>query len=146
MKFERFGPPFPYLAVALVLACVCSWQAQAQTHSHQMTSRSQKLTTAEGALLQVVRDSTARFKDVSVAEAEGYHLAFGCVTGPDEGAMGLHFVNMALVGNPPMAANGEPDPTRPQIVIYEPLADGSLHLIGADYLIVCWRASGSAVF
>jgi hypothetical protein len=48
-------------------------------------------------LLQAVRASTERFKDVSVAESEGYHLLFGCVTGPDSGAMGLHYVNMQLV-------------------------------------------------
>jgi hypothetical protein len=76
---------------------------------------------AQGALLQTVRDSTARFKDVSVAESEGYSLLFGCVTGPDAGAMGLHHVNMALVGS------GVVDATKPQIVIYEPQPDGHLH-------------------
>jgi hypothetical protein len=82
------------------------------------------------ALLKIVRDSTERFKDVSVAEAEGYALQFGCVSGPDSGAMGLHYVNGALVGR------GEIDPTHPQIVIYEPTADGGLKLIGADFLVL----------
>jgi len=45
------------------------------------------------ALLKVVRDATERFQDVSVAEAAGYQLQFGCVSGPDFGAMGMHFVN-----------------------------------------------------
>jgi hypothetical protein len=43
--------------------------------------------------------------------------------------MGIHFVNMDLV------MDGELDPTRPEIVIYEPTASGRLRLIGADYLI-----------
>jgi len=30
-----------------------------------------------------------------VAEAEGYSLLFGCVSGPDAGAMGLHYVNLS---------------------------------------------------
>jgi len=30
-----------------------------------------------------------RFKDVAVAEAEGYTLQFGCASGPDAGAMGM---------------------------------------------------------
>ena len=47
---------------------------------------------------------------------EGYALKFGCVSGDDFGAMGLHYVNDALVGN------GVVDATRPQIVIYEPTA------------------------
>jgi hypothetical protein len=90
-----------------------------------------------GALLSVVRQATARFKDVSVAEAEGYSLQFGCVSGPDSGAMGLHFVNGAIV------ASGVLDATRPQIVIYEPQPDGRLKLIGADYLLIAsaWDAS-----
>ena len=48
----------------------------------------------------------------------GYTLMFGCVSGPDFGAMGLHFVNMNLVGDPSL------DPRRPEIVIYEPTPGG----------------------
>ncbi|MGH9694303.1 MAG: hypothetical protein ACRD5Z_09190, partial [Bryobacteraceae bacterium] len=70
-----------------------------------------------------------RFKDVSVAEAEGYALQFGCVSGPDSGAMGLHYVNGDLVNR------GELDARYPQIVIYEPTPNGGLRLIGADFLL-----------
>ena len=45
---------------------------------------------------------------------------FGCVSGPDSGAMGLHYVNLALVGD------GELDPAKPEIVIYEPSKNGRL--------------------
>jgi hypothetical protein len=82
------------------------------------------------ALLKIVRDSTERFKDVAVAEAEGYVLQFGCVSGSDSGAMGLHYVNGNIV------ASGILDATRPQIVIYEPMPNGKLKLIGADYLVI----------
>ena len=47
-------------------------------------------------LISAVRQATERFKDVKVAEAEGYSLMFGCVSGPDYGAMGLHYVNLPL--------------------------------------------------
>src|SRR5215468_7417498 len=83
-----------------------------------------------GALIKKVREATERFKDVSVAEAEGYKLSFGCVTGPDSGAMGLHYVNFPLV------ASGVLDPTRPQIVIYEPGPNGKPKLTGADFLVM----------
>jgi len=88
------------------------------------------------ALVAVVRAATERFKDVAVAEAEGYTLQFGCVSGPDFGAMGMHFVNGPLVGD------GELDPTRPEIVIYEPQPNGKLRLIGADFLVLAdaWNA------
>ncbi len=44
-----------------------------------------------GPLLTAVRQATTRFQDLSVAQSEGYQLQFGCVTGPDSGAMGMHF-------------------------------------------------------
>lgn len=86
--------------------------------------------------ISLVRDSTERFRDVAAAEAEGYRLLFGCVSGPDWGAMGMHFVNMSLVGD------GVLDPAKPEIVIYEPLPNGKLRLIGADYLVLAadWHA------
>jgi hypothetical protein len=93
-----------------------------------------------GALVKVVREATERFRDVKVAEAEGYALAFGCVSGGDYGAMGLHYVNFPLV------LDGVLDPTRPEIVIYEPLPNGRLRLIGADYLVLAsdWHAKNPA--
>jgi hypothetical protein len=124
-----------YLAIgALVLTSVWSAHAMAQDdHSH--IAAAQPAADA-GALVRVVREATERFKDVRVAEAEGYLLQFGCVTGPDTGAMGLHYVNGPLVGA------GELDATRPQIVIYEPLPNGRLRLIGADFLVLAdaWNA------
>src|SRR5256886_4705245 len=84
--------------MALVLMGVCPGGAFAQNgHSHPAVAQPQQLTSAHSALLQMVRDNTERFKDVSVAEREGYSLLFGCVSGPDSGAMGLHYVNLSLV-------------------------------------------------
>jgi hypothetical protein len=82
-----------------------------------------------GELVRIVREATARFQNVEVAKSEGYGLLFGCVSGGEYGAMGLHFVNLALVADPTL------DPTRPEIVIYEPLPNGQVRLIGADFLV-----------
>lgn len=92
-----------------------------------------------GELVRVVRQSTRRFRDVNLAMAEGYQLHFGCVSGPDDGAMGLHYVNMDLVGD------GTLDARRPEIVIYEPLPNGGRRLIGADYLVLAeaWHANNA---
>lgn len=93
-----------------------------------------------GELIRTVRQATSRFRDVTLAEAEGYQLAFGCVSGPDFGAMGLHYVNFSLVGD------GELDPARPEIVIYEPLPNGGRKLTGADFLVLVddWHAKNAA--
>ena len=124
------------LVGALVSLSVGAPQARAQEASHHAGAAGEHPTSA---LVNVVRQSTERFRDVRVAEGEGYALLFGCVSGPDFGAMGMHFVNLPLV------TDGEIDATRPEIVIYEPLKDGRLRLIGADYLVFAdaWNAKHS---
>lgn len=141
MKVGRFATQCHFSLIALVLMSIGSSRALAQgSHSHMLTQQGHEQTPDQkskaSALMKIVRDSTERFKDVSVAEKEGYALQFGCVSGPDDGAMGLHWINGDLVGS------GEIDPTRPQIVIYEPTADGGLRLIGADFLVLAkqWNA------
>jgi hypothetical protein len=54
---------------------------------------------APAKLVQEVRDATRQFLDVNNAGPAGYEPAFGCVTGPDHGAMGIHYVNGVLVGD-----------------------------------------------
>ena len=92
-----------------------------------------------GELVRVVRETTRQYRDVNQATAAGYHLMFGCVSGPDDGAMGLHYVNLELV------TDGVLDPRKPEIVIYEPLPNGGRKLIGADFLIFAeaWHASNT---
>ena len=117
---------------ALALASVSPLLIVAQdghSHTEQAQQETAELRANQIALIKIVRDSTDRFHEVAQAEREGYALAFGCVSGPDQGAMGLHFINMSLVGS------GVIDPTRPQIILYEPTADGRLKLTGADFLV-----------
>lgn len=108
----------------------------AQAGDHAGPGRHQKPT---GELVEVVREATRRFRDVRIAEAEGYQLHFGCVSSPDRGAMGLHYVNMGLVGDGVLQAD------QPEIIIYEPLPNGRLRLIGADYLVLTetWHANNA---
>jgi hypothetical protein len=51
------------------------------------TARHQNEPAAEekqaGKLLGIVREATERFRDVAVAEKQGYVLQFGCVSGSD---------------------------------------------------------------
>jgi len=126
----------PLIAVVISLS-VAGPQARAQDGQapHHDTAIREP-----GALVDAVRQSTARFQDVRVAESEGYTLMFGCVTGPDWGAMGLHFVNPSLIGDDVV------DAARPEIVIYEPLPNGRKRLIGADFLVLkdVWDATHAA--
>ena len=139
MKVSQFATQLQYSLIALVLMSVCPLRALAQGgHSHTMTP--QQLTVdqenQQATLVKVVREATARFQSVKEAENEGYRLEFGCVSGDDFGAMGLHYVNDTLVGN------GIVDATRPQIILYEALPNGGRKLTGADYLVIAdaWDA------
>jgi hypothetical protein len=119
------------LCLIATLAVIGFAQAGARAQDHSMMSHgsSQQDNDKMNALVRIVRESTARFRDVRVAQGEGYGLMFGCVSGSDTGAMGMHFVNGSLIGDDVL------DPTHPEIVIYEPTSDGRLRLIGADFLV-----------
>ncbi|MGH7594390.1 MAG: hypothetical protein ACRELE_11150, partial [Gemmatimonadales bacterium] len=100
------------------------------------------------ALAAEIRAATARYRDINAAHAAGYVVpATTCVSGPDHGAMGIHWANPAYLMNPPFttATGNELDPTRPAILIYEPQADGSQVLVGMEYVVPleAWTARGN---
>jgi len=86
-------------------------------------------------LVREVRQGTADFKDVTMAMAAGYGSAGSCVSGPDGGAMGIHYPNGELIGD------GALDASRPEVLIYEQ-RDGRLRLVGAEFLVLydLWHA------
>ena len=123
------------LVTGLALMGTWSPAALAQDgHSHMEPQQQQQELSAEqlsqrSELIRQVRQYTARFQDFKQAQKENYFLSFGCVSGSDQGAMGLHFINMDIVGK------GVIDVRFPQIVLYEPTPDGDLKLTGADFLV-----------
>ncbi|MBL8593734.1 MAG: hypothetical protein JNK01_13700 [Devosia sp.] len=78
-------------------------------------------------LANKVREVNARFADVGVATAEGY-APIPCVSGIEGGAMGIHYVNGALI------EDGLVDISKPEAVMYEPQADGSMQLVAVEYI------------
>jgi hypothetical protein len=138
MKLRRLATHAGYLAIG-VLTVISLGASPAGAADDQAHAQHAAQNQAAG-LLKIVRESTERFRDVAAAEAEGYGLLFGCVSGPDWGAMGLHYVNLPLV------FDGELEATRPEIVIYEQLPNGRLKMTGADFLVLAdaWHANHSA--
>ncbi len=78
-------------------------------------------------LVDAVRAATEKYKDPAAAVADGY-VAMACVSGPASGAMGNHYVK------PPLLEDGVIDVTRPEALMYEPQPDGSLELLGVEYI------------
>jgi hypothetical protein len=83
---------------------------------------------APAKLIQLVREATRRFVDVNAATAAGYGPFLGCVSGPDHGAMGVHYVNLALYGD------GQIHTARPEALIYEP-SNGPMRLVGVEFIV-----------
>lgn len=72
--------------------------------------------------LAEVRQATARYHDIDRALAEGYARGSDCVP-----KMGFHYVR-SVAGNA-----SELEPTVPNILVYAPRDDGSLHLVAVEY-------------
>lgn len=90
------------------------------------------------ALVRVVRDVTRPYLDINAATSAGYGPFLGCVSGPEIGAMGHHFVNPALVGD------GLVDASRPEALIYE-MRGGKARLVGVEYIVdaATWNAANA---
>ena len=79
-------------------------------------------------LVQLVRLATRQYKDVNRAITAGYGQFLGCVSGPDHGAMGTHYVNLGLY------SDGEINVWHPEALMYE-RSGGSLYLVGAEFIV-----------
>ena len=89
-------------------------------------------------LVRDVRRATRQFLDVNNAGPAGYGPAFGCVSGPDHGAMGIHYVNGTLVGD------GHIKLESPEALIYEPVGNAR-RLVGVEYIVdaATWLAANN---
>lgn len=81
-------------------------------------------------LVNKVRKATAQFKDINAALAAGFAQATPCVSGPDFGAMGVHFVLGSRI------SAGTLNGSEPEALIYEPLPNGSFRLVGVEFIIL----------
>ena len=81
-------------------------------------------------LVDKVRAATERYQDINVALHENPPFVFGtpCVTGPNEGAMGVHLVR------PDRIFDGVLNADEPEALIYEPGAGGTYRFVGVEFI------------
>ncbi|HXF97299.1 MAG TPA: hypothetical protein VNJ46_01660 [Gaiellaceae bacterium] len=84
---------------------------------------------------QQAKAATARYHSLEQAEKAGYAYAGEPCVAEAAGAMGVHAVDQALVGDPAL------DPLRPEILLYLPDGNGGLKLVGAEYFQVALVAT-----
>lgn len=86
--------------------------------------------------LAALRRATSRFHRPEAAAEAGYtalvtHPTSGdaCLADPTEGGMGRHMLNPGLYGDTTVVV------TEPEVLIYEPMRNGKLRLVGVEYII-----------
>ncbi|MEZ5285891.1 MAG: DinB family protein [Vicinamibacterales bacterium] len=111
------------LAVALAMALVLGGSAGAQAGPI-------------GTLADAVRAATWPLRNPEDAIAAGWAPATGCVSGPQSGAMGTHYINGSLL------FDGQLDADRPESLIFE-TRNGRSVLVGAEFLVIAdqWHAA-----
>ena len=88
------------------------------------------LADANQTLVDKVRSGTLRYLNINTAFADGFVTATPCVSGPDQGAMGVHLVL------PSRLDSGDTSGDQPQALIYEPKNDGSMRLVGVEFIVL----------
>jgi hypothetical protein len=118
MKTARCAASCAAMGVALLLAS----SAYAQdVHADHVINSSPNL-------VQAVRAQTAAFFDVRNVPA-GYAPVLGCVSGPQEGAMGLHYLN-----GPQVMGGGLLTVGQPEALIYEKRGNRET-LVAVEYIV-----------
>ena len=75
------------------------------------------------------RQATEAYVNIAAAEADGYEPITDCMADAEQGSMGTHYAKASLLEDPAL------DVTQPEVLMYEPLPDGGMELIGVEYLV-----------
>lgn len=122
-------PTKAILPMALALALAAPWSAASARNSPAQQDQDWRfLRGPASGLVQAVRDAASKYQDVNQAIADGYGPAFGCVSSPDDGAMGVHYFNFNYLGD------GAIELAHPEVLVYEPTKFGQLRLVAVEYL------------
>jgi len=92
--------------------------------------------------LNAVRESTAPFHNLAIAQQAGYGLftdadGIACIDKPGEGGMGIHYVKGPLVGD------GAVNARTPEALVYDPQPSGHMRLVAVEYVVFqdAWDAN-----
>jgi hypothetical protein len=123
---RHFPIRFPPTALALLLlAAGCAVDAAVgESESHAHGAAADPL----AAELREVYRVTEEFVDYGRATAAGFTRITGCDADSAQGAQGYHYAIPARV-------DGEANLTEPEILMYAPRADGTMRLVGVEYIV-----------
>jgi hypothetical protein len=134
MQNRRFASFWSTRLIAVLTIAVIA----APSVSSAQVKQQGKAASGNPAAIAAVKAALDKYKDPIAAIRDGYYSSVGCIDFPGggtehgameykPGAMGVHFINMGLVG-PKL------DSTKPQVLLYEPVGD-KLVLTGAEWFV-----------
>lgn len=133
MHIGRLARAIGYAALAVLMVAGSAVPGRAQDHDGHggPAGPPQKLTPQQNDLVREVREATERFRNVTDPAQVGdpYALTFGCVSGGDFGAMGLHFLRGDILHD------GDVKSSEPEILLFEPTRNGGIRITGADFIV-----------
>jgi hypothetical protein len=90
-------------------------------------------------LVETVQRAVERYRDPADADAQGWKSANACVSGPEEGAMGVHFIKGSIL------FDGALNPEEPEALIYE-IKGNRARLVGAEFIVIAkqWHEHNAA--
>jgi hypothetical protein len=86
------------------------------------------------------RNATARYHNLSTAQANGYSLfpdaaGINCIDLPGTGGMGIHYANGSLIFNGDGSPNIDLDPAHPEALVFAPGPSGQTRLVALEYIV-----------
>ena len=111
---------------------------EATVHIQPLAAAIQASVPAENKDLAALRRVTAPFHDFGKAVAAGWSTRItACMAGPS-GGMGFHYGNVALI-------DGAVSVEKPELLLYEPEANGRLRLVAVEYIVpyTAWSRSAT---
>lgn len=120
------------IVVAVAASCADRGPTQPvarDAHVHIAPSRAGVGAPDLGHKLAELRRSTVQYHDFAAAQADGYTVKVTeCMEDATRGGMGYHYAKGELIDGGVIEA-------RPEVLLYEPMANGRLRLIGVEFII-----------
>lgn len=128
MRHLRWTRTLLFAPLLVLLSTGCGAQGTAMAEPHDTHVGAAAVPAELATSLNEIHQVTAEFLDYGRAKAAGFTRITPCDADPQQGAQGYHYAIPARV-----------DATvrllEPEILMYEPMPDGSMRLVGVEYIV-----------
>lgn len=117
------------LLVVLVSSCSEPGNVLEPDHAVLLDKAVPTPESSEAEWLKALKQVTARFNSLTLAQAEGYTPEDICVALPGVGGMGYHWPNFPLI-------DGVFEPLKPEVLVFAKAPNGHLRLMALEYVVL----------